>query len=265
MNLSDEWSADTVRANGVDLRSYRIGDGPPIVMAHGFYDGGRRWVPLAEDLAEDYDVVAYDARGHGRSDAPATGYDVENRVADLVGVVRGLELEKPVLFGHSMGGATAAWTAAERPDLPRALVLEDPTGMHETPDLAPDELAAIVRERLEGVDGKSVEEVVAEHYEERDPEQARRLATASLECSPRVAEIAREGYPSPLVDVFPRIACPTLVLRSDGDVERRVRDLDAADLLSDGRLVHVRDAGHYVLEDEYDDAYAEVRTFLRRA
>lgn len=108
MNFPNEWSTDTVHANGVGLRYYRIGNGSPIVIAHGFYDSGRRWVPLVEDFAEDYEVVTYDARGHGRSDAPETGYDIEHRVADLVGVVHGLALENPVLLGHSMGGATAA-------------------------------------------------------------------------------------------------------------------------------------------------------------
>lgn len=126
VNIPDGWTTDTVRANGIDLRYYRTGDGPPLVMTHGFFGNGRCWIPLAETLAEDYDVVTYDARGHGRSDAPETGYDVENRVADLVGLVEALDLDDPILLGHSMGAATVAWTAAEHPDLPRALVLEDP-------------------------------------------------------------------------------------------------------------------------------------------
>ncbi len=264
MVLPDQWNTATLRANGVDLRYYRTGDGPTIVMAHGLYDSGQRWLPLVKDLAEEYEVVVYDARGHGRSDASETGYDVESRVADLIGVVRELEIENPILLGHSMGGATVAWTAAERPELPRALILEDPVGIHQTPDRDPEERAALVREILDNVAGQSVEDLVAEHYSERDPDQARRLATASLECSPHVAEVAREGYPSTLAEIFPQITCPTLVLRSDGDVERRVRDLDAADSLSDGRLVHVPDARHYVMEDAYDAVVTEIRTFLRR-
>lgn len=64
---------------------------------------------------------------------------------------------------------------------------------------------------------------------------------------------------------FPHIECPTLILRSDRDIETRVRDLDAAEALPDGRLVHVPDAGHYVFQDEYEAALAELRTFLTRA
>lgn len=268
MNIPEEWTTDTVRANGIDLQYYRTGDGPSVVMAHGFYGNGRCWEPLMDDLAEDYDVIAYDARGHGRSEAPETGYDIESRVADLVGLVNGLDLNDPILFGHSMGAVTVGYAATEHPDLPRALVLEDPVGVHEDPHNSPDvdmeEAAAHVREQLRTRADQSVEEAIANSYEEFGDEWARRLAVASAECSPNVAEIAREGYPKPLREVFSDISCPTLVLRSDAETERRVRDLTAADSLSNGRLVHVPDAGHYVFHDEYDAADAELRAFLQR-
>jgi pimeloyl-ACP methyl ester carboxylesterase len=264
MRLPERWQTDSVRANGIDLQYHRIGSGPPILLAHGFYDDGRRWVPLARDLADDYEVVAYDARGHGQSDAPETGYDLDSRIGDLCGVVEALGLEDPILLGHSMGAATAAWTAATRPALPRALVLEDPVGVHDQPEMSPDYRAAAVRDRLESAAGRTVEELIEEHYPDVEPDQARRLATASHECSPRVAEIAREAYPSPLAATFSDIESPTLVLRRDAGIDRRVSDLDAADSLRDGRLVHVPGAGHYVFQGEYDAAYAELRTFLRR-
>ena len=54
------------------------------------------------------------------------------------------------------------------------------------------------------------------------------------------------------------------MLRRDRDVADRAADLTAADRLAEGRLVHVPDAGHYVFQDAYDPALAELRTFLRR-
>jgi alpha-beta hydrolase superfamily lysophospholipase len=88
MDLPEEWTADTVNTNGADLKCYRTGDGPPLLMAHGLYDNGRRWVPLAADFCDEYEVVTFDARGHGRSEAPEAGYSLEDRVADLRGPVR---------------------------------------------------------------------------------------------------------------------------------------------------------------------------------
>lgn len=265
MDLPDGWSTGTVRANGIDVHYYRAGtrDGPPLVMAHGYTDDGRCWEPLAADLADEYDLVMYDARGHGRSAAPETGYGIEDRVADLVGVVEALGLEEPILLGHSMGGSTVAWAAATHPDLARAAILEDPAGLidgvHEgDPDEAAAEMAAQVREWH----AAPFDEIVAE-YDERDPHLATLLAAARTECSEHIAEVAREGFPRPRA-AYERIDCPTLILKADAETAAQDRHREVADELRDGRLVHVPDAGHCVFRDEYDAAVAELRTFLDR-
>jgi len=264
MNLPAEWTHGTVSANGIDLQYYRVGDGPTIVLVHGFGDTGRRWVPLAEELAEDYDVVTYDARGHGRSDAPETGYSISDRVADLRGLIDELDIEQPILLGHSIGGGTVGWLATNHPELPRGVILVDPDCVHDLPDRDPDEYFEESRQRLRNGHEQTVEEIVEEQYPEMDSAHARRLATGHLESSLEIAELAREGYPAPLVEKLPEISCQTLLLRSDRDVEGRVADLDAAERLQSGRLVHVPEAGHYVIRDRFDAALTEIRTFLRR-
>lgn len=264
MHAPDGWVTGTADADGATLQCYRTGDGPPIVLAHGFSDSGFRWLPLAENLASEYEVIAYDARGHGHSDAPTTGYDIEDRIADLRAVVNESELNEPVLVGHSMGAITVARTAARYPDFPRGVVLEDPMGLHDVPDDEPDERVERVREMLKDGADQTVEDIIDEHYSAFDPDQARRLATASLNTRPEVAELTRNGYPSPLGEVFSDITCRTLVLRRDVAVDHRVKDLNVADSFPDGRLVHIPDADHYVFQSEYDAAYAELQTFLRR-
>lgn len=158
-----------------------------------------------------------------------------------------LDLDDPILLGQSMGASTVMWTTAEHSALPRVLVLEDPVGVHADPHSDPDtdveEAAANVREQLHKCASQSVEEAIDSAYEEFDPDWARRLAVASGECSPQIAEYALEGYPKPPRKVFPDIKCPTLVLRADVDPERRVRDVEAVDSLMNGRLIHVPDAG----------------------
>jgi len=86
-------------------------------MAHGLYDNGRRWVPLAADLCDEYEVVTFDARGHGRSEAPEAGYSLEDRVADLRGVVEGLDGGQP--SRHRSG------TGAVRPRRPPRRARDD--------------------------------------------------------------------------------------------------------------------------------------------
>ncbi|GGL46303.1 alpha/beta fold hydrolase [Halocalculus aciditolerans] len=259
------WTAERVDVDAATLQAYRVGDpaDPPLVVLHGFYENAACRYRLAGDLSEDYHVVLYDARGHGESDAPESGYGIDARIADLVGVCDALDLSNPILYGHSMGGSTAAWTAVEHPDVPRAVVLEDPAGMRPEPgDPGPAERAAFVRENVAELAGRSVDDLRTE-YDDPDSERAHRQALADSQLRPQIAEIARLGYPH-LADAFPDVQCPTLVLRRDGEVTERVTDLQMADQLQNGRLVHVPDAGHHVLRDEYDAAFRELRAFLRR-
>jgi pimeloyl-ACP methyl ester carboxylesterase len=264
MNLPAGWATGSVSVGDVELQYYRAGEGEPIVFAHGFLDTGRRWIPLADELAEDYEVVAYDARGHGRSDAPETGYHLTDRIADLRGVVDGLSLDNPVLVGHSLGATTVGWTAARHRALPKGVVLVDPDCLHSLPTESPEDLFEESRSYLAETFDHSVEELIEESYEEVQPTHARRLATGHLECDWAIAELAREGYPAPLKDAFQDIAAPTLVMRPDSAVEERVADLNAAASLQSGRLVHIPDAGHYVFRDAFESAYSELQTFLRR-
>ncbi len=99
---------------------------PPVVLAHGFSDDGLCWTPVAEALEVDYDVVMVDARGHGRSDAPEQGYGSAEHANDLAGVITALGLQRPAVLGHSMGAVSTLALAGLHPDLPRAILLEDP-------------------------------------------------------------------------------------------------------------------------------------------
>ena len=135
-----EWQPGHVTANGIQIHYWRTGgDKPVMVMSHGVTDNGLCWTTLARALEADYDIIMYDARGHGLSDKPETGYGIDDHAADLVGLLEALELRAPILMGHSMGGAIVAVTAAQHPDLPRAVVLEDPVHMGPPPEPSPEE------------------------------------------------------------------------------------------------------------------------------
>jgi len=101
------------------------------VILHGWLDQAASWRRVAEQLAsEGRRVLAYDQRGHGRSDHAPTGsyYHFPNYVADLDAFVRLLGLDQFTLVGHSMGGTVAArYAALQIPQLKR-LVLVDGLG-----------------------------------------------------------------------------------------------------------------------------------------
>ena len=121
------WMDGTVEANGIRLHYWRTGgDKTPIVLAHGLTDNGLAWTRLAHVLEPTYDLIMVDARGHGLSDKPETGYAPEDHARDLAGAIKALGIEKPIVMGHSMGAVTASYLCADYPELVRAAILEDP-------------------------------------------------------------------------------------------------------------------------------------------
>ncbi len=121
------WQSGTFQANGIRQHFTRTGgDKPALVLVHGVSDDGLCWSPLAQVFAPDYDVVMLDARGHGWSAAPASGYDLATLAGDLHGAVQALGLVRPLVMGHSLGAMTTLVMAGLYPATPRAIVLEDP-------------------------------------------------------------------------------------------------------------------------------------------
>src|SRR5690242_15310210 len=91
-------------APGVALHTERR-DGDPtcpsFVLVHGLASNLRLWDGVADALhARGHTVVALDQRGHGRSDAPDSGYDLDTAVVDLGAVLEGLHLDRPILVGQ---------------------------------------------------------------------------------------------------------------------------------------------------------------------
>ena len=98
---------------------------PAALLLHGIGNYGRVWDFVAEAVAGRLRLVAPDARGHGASVAPDTGYAPEDFVADAIAVMDATGLARPLVVGHSMGGAHAMVLAAMYPERVQALVLVD--------------------------------------------------------------------------------------------------------------------------------------------
>src|SRR5438128_2251586 len=121
------WQTGDVVSNGIRTHYLRSGGHkPPLVLLHGATDSSRCWTPIAEALTDDYDVVLPDARGHGLSDAPPSGYSSAERAADTARLIQALGLAKVAVGGHSMGGQTTCRLAADHPELVACAILEDP-------------------------------------------------------------------------------------------------------------------------------------------
>lgn len=122
------WISGVCKASGVQIHYLRTGGRkPPLVLLHGLTGSGACWIPLARSLQDEYEVVMPDARGHGSSSTPLNGYRYQHHASDVVGLIHALELQAPVLLGHSMGGMTAAVVASQTAAAIRGVILADPT------------------------------------------------------------------------------------------------------------------------------------------
>ena len=114
-----------IQTDGAKLHVRVGGQGPGVVLLHGFGDTGDMWAPLAADLARDHTVVVPDLRGMGLSSRPAGGYDKRTQAADIRSVLTALGLDRAAVVGHDIGTMVAYAYAARYPEKTEKLVVMD--------------------------------------------------------------------------------------------------------------------------------------------
>jgi pimeloyl-ACP methyl ester carboxylesterase len=100
-------------------------DAPALLLHHGLASSQRIWDLMLPHLGRRFRVVTYDARGHGGSGKPASGYGFDHIAADALAVARARRLRRPVMVGHSWGAMTAMELAARHPRSVAGAVLVD--------------------------------------------------------------------------------------------------------------------------------------------
>jgi len=111
--------------NGVKIHYATMGEGPVVLLIHGFPDYWYSWRNQMPELAKTHKVVAMDQRGYNESDKPAgqENYDMTLLVADAAAVIQQQGVDNAVVVGHDWGGVVAWSLAAARPELVSKLVI----------------------------------------------------------------------------------------------------------------------------------------------
>lgn len=270
----------TVRTNDVATYYEREGEGPPVVMAHGAGYDHRWWEPQVEALRDDYELTTYDLRGHGRTGGGGNwrSYPMQLYALDLHRLIEALDLDRPVVVGHSLGGMFLPAFATTYPDATRGLVLADAqvtdeVGLRERlvgNVLTP---ALILTNRLFGLDrAQQVAEAVGRLLaDEDDPEPEIDDALAAYQESvqerqdrPEMTRIQRglrrfEGAR------LEELSVPTLGVYAD--LKRDLMADNAAALVGrapDAEIEEVSDAGHLFTWTEPEAFNEALRGFLER-
>ena len=121
--LPGPWEHREITANGLRFHIAEAGDGPLVLLLHGFPENWWAWRNQLPTLAEaGYRAVALDLRGYGATDHPPRGYDLPSLTQDVSAVIRSLGSEDAVIVGHDWGGAIGWSLACLSPKSVRRLV-----------------------------------------------------------------------------------------------------------------------------------------------
>jgi N-formylmaleamate deformylase len=256
-------------SDGVRIHYYRTGEEkPPLVLLHGITDNGLCWNRTALMLEPDFDVVMIDARGHGLSDAPETGYDYEQQARDVQAVIEQLGLQPTIVMGHSMGAHTAAVLAARYPHLVKSLILEDPSWTTEEPlqefrEQWGDNIRKVVLKHQEKTEEQLID-FAQELYSTWEAGEIQMWARAKKQVRPEIARLADTPKPD-WRDVAQKIRCPVLLITGEPDKGALVTQnvaTEAARILKKCTIVHIPGASHNIRRDQFDPFFDAVSSFV---
>jgi non-heme chloroperoxidase len=248
----------------------------PVVFAHAWALNGDMWsYQLTDLMTAGFRCITYDRRGHGRSDRPPTGYDIDTLADDLAAVIEGLDLDGVTLIGHSMGTAEVVryLTRHGAGRIARVVLSGTVTPMllqgPDNPDGIPDDAVAQVRSVMLRDIGDWMEiSGKAEYFygEHRVSQQLQdwTLNTISAVPLPILTQTSDAFVRADFRSELTELTLPTLVIHGTADASMPI-DLTArktASLIPDCRLVTIDGAGHGLYLSESQRYNAAVLDFI---
>lgn len=254
------------RVDGIDLWYERSGgDGPTLVLTHGFASPSDFWPPVIDEFRRRFDLVLYDVRAHGRSGiGDPADVTVPQFARDLAGLLDVLGIARAHVGGVSMGGMISAQFACDFPDRLRSLALCDTTaGNRAGPDAQANDVEAFVVDAFERMasiaEKRGLEELARrENAYRHESDPYAHLAALSLEeqdaknLRTKREAMTVDGYLAAnralgerpdLTPCIPQVRVPTLVSCGDWDRFYACARRDHA-LIPGSRFVTIRAAAH---------------------
>ena len=261
--------AEEVAVDGLRIAYRRAGNGPSLVLLHGFFGDSRVWRSQLDSLSDEFDVVAWDAPGSGQSsDLPDT-FRIADYAMCLADFIQELRLERPHVLGLSFGSTLALELYRQNRALPRTLILASAYAGW-AGSLPPEVVEQRVGQTIPDLDLPPAQVVPRYNSPGLLTPSA---APALLEANAAIMSDFRPAGMKTMVhaiaeadlrDVLRDIKVPVLLLYGDQDVRS---PLDVAAKIhaqiSTSRLVVLPGVGHLCNFEAPDRFNAEVRAFLR--
>lgn len=260
--------------DGVGLEVRVEGDGPGLMLVHGFGGAKEDFTDHVAALARRARVVTFDHRGHGASDAPDSvdAYSLDRLAADLLDVADACGLDRFRLLGHSMGGMTVRRVVLGAPERIEALVLMD-TSPGPVSGIDPDlidgaaeyglaEGKAALKELLDSapvLDTPAYELLLEGRAGYREFQDAKWEALSVVMWCAMARDMAHQPQQ---LDELTAVACPTLVIVGDQDTPFLSDSRRMAETIPDATLAVIPDAGHSPQFENPDSWFRALSGFL---
>lgn len=262
---------------GVKIHYVSLGEGPLVVMIHGFPDFWYTWRHQMEVLSKNYRVLAVDLRGYNKSDQPedVENYAMQHLMADIAAVIADAGEQQATIVGHDWGGAVSWALAMYRPDLVKRLIicnLPHPNGLARELASNPEQQANSQYARdfqQEGAHEKLTAEGLAFWVKDEAarPHYIEAFRRSSFE---GMLNIYKANYPRPPYQqpksTGPMVQCPVLMLHGLDDQALLPSALNDTWqwLKQDLTLITVPGAGHFVQQDAADFVSSNMHMWLAR-
>ncbi len=270
-----KWMAKDVKINDVKIHYHHTGgDKPPFVLLHGLTDNGLCFTPITDMFAKDYDVFMPDAQGHGLSDRADDNFRFLNYIDQLIGFIHFLNIEKPVIMGHSMGGAVAAAALAKNPLLAKAIILEDPAwtiGVSSDKENEENGVGALVHVWIKMLQMQTRGEVLNSCQRDNplwDKHELAPWTDSKFQVDLNIFHAMPFDLP-PFEEVIPKITCPILLITANpalGGVLPQKIAKKASELWTtthQSRWVYLEDSGHNIRREHFSFFCKEISRFLK--
>ena len=258
-----------IRANGIQM-NYEISGkkgAPVVILSHSLSSSLLMWNPQMDALNPYFQVLRYDTRGHGKSDAPSGAYTLELLAEDVIKLLDGLGMDRVHLVGLSMGGIIGQCLALNHSHRLKSLVLCDTTPVF------PAESQPIWQERMDKARTKGMEALLEETMErwftptflKRNPPMVKLireqiLATPVAGYIGCAEAIRRLNY----LDRLSEIKMPTLIMVGEDDPGTPVSASEAMHKrISNSKLVVLPSARHLSNVEQTDAFNSALLTFLK--
>lgn len=247
------------RINGIEIDYEVGGQGPALLLSHGYSATGHMWAPQRPALERAWRLVTWDMRGHGATESPAdpAAYSERLTVEDMRGLLEHLGVRRAVIGGLSLGGYMSLAFHLRHPEMVRALVICD-SGPGYRNDDARAQWNARARTRAADLEARGLAALEGGSREMREA-MARHRSAQGLAHAAR-GMLAQEG--AAVIDSLPGVRVPTLIVVGDRDTPFLPPSEYMAKKIPGARLVTIPDAGHASNIDQPDAFNRALLEFL---